>query len=87
MKKYYVFCLVGVCLFGCGKNDYPAEVVMNFMNSCITSGGGEEFCSCAIDKLQKEYTIDEYLKLESRILIGDQESANEIADVTAACRK
>ena len=86
MKKYFVFCLVGISLFGCGKNDYPADVVMNFMNSC-SPGAGEEFCSCAIDKLQKKYTIDEYMKLESRIILGDQESVNKIADSTASCRK
>ena len=74
-------------LASCGNEPYPPEAMMNFMNSCHqSSGGNTKFCSCAIENIQKALSYDEFLKLETRMAMGDQDSSRRLADLVTPCR-
>ena len=50
---------------------YPASVAEEFMKSCEESGGTKEFCGCMFDKVQKEYTFEEFSVIETKISAGE----------------
>ena len=68
---------------------YPASVAEEFMKSCEESGGKKEFCSCMFDKVQQEYTFEEFSVIETKISAG--EPPDEFVEFTgkarAACTK
>jgi len=64
-------------LTSCGpkKNDYPADVIQNFMNSCqSTSDGDQKLCSCLLDKIQEKYTFEEFLAIDAKMQAGQTPS-------------
>ena len=80
-----LFCAVG--LIGCSKkNDYPAEVVTNFMNSCMSSGGSADSCSCTLNKVQAKFTFAEFTALEQQIVAGNAEATQKIVSLGESCR-
>ncbi len=68
---------------------YPASVAEEFVKSCEESGGTKEFCTCMFDKVQKEYTFEEFSTIETKINAG--EPPDEFVEFTgkarAACTK
>lgn len=68
---------------------YPASVAEEFMKSCEESGGTKEFCTCMFDKVQQEYTFEEFSTIETKISAG--EPPDEFVEFTgkarAACTK
>jgi len=48
---------------GTGR-DYPAAVRENFTDACLGGGAADDYCSCALDAIEAEYTFREYLDLE-----------------------
>ena len=87
IKQIILFSCIAITLFGCGKNDYPASTVTNFVTSCINNGGDPDMCSCAIDNIQHHLTHDEYIKLENRVAVGDTEATVKFTDMVTPCRK
>ena len=85
--KLFTLSILLILLSACGKNDYPAETITNFVNACVENGGQEAMCSCAIDKIQHNMNHDEFLKMETRLSIGDSEASKVFADLIAECRK
>jgi hypothetical protein len=70
------------------KNDYPAEAVTEFMNSCgVSSGGNTEFCSCAIDKIQKEFAYEAFKKIDTEMTLGDKSAVSKLSGAISQCRK
>jgi hypothetical protein len=65
-------------------NEYPPEVVENFLRAC---GGraSESACRCSLEKVQERYTADEYRALEARIA-ATRQVPKELLDIIAACR-
>jgi len=86
MKKLALMC-AALLLSACGKNDFPVEVVTNFINQCtIQSGGNAVGCACMVGKIQEKMTIEEFTKLEKKLALGDQEALKSFMDVTSSCR-
>ena len=83
----FAMCLAVVAI-GCGgdpppEHAYPREIVENFVASC-RERGEEANCKCAIDRLQRQFTLEEFLALEARLARG--EIPKEMVDAVAACR-
>ena len=53
------------------KRGYPPEVTEEFLKSCEESGGERDFCVCVFDKVQQEYTYEEFSAIESKIVDGE----------------
>jgi hypothetical protein len=68
---------------------YPESVAEEFMKSCEESGGTKEFCTCMFDKVQQEYTFEDFSTIETKISAG--EPPDEFVEFTgkarAACTK
>jgi hypothetical protein len=74
-------------LLSCGgstpPNPYPPEIVEAFVAACRTNAE-ESVCRCAIDRVQRKFSLDEYLAFENRI--AHREVPKELVDATAECR-
>ena len=66
------------------QNVYPPSVVQNFMDACMSTGGGQAYCSCTLEEIQGRYSLEEYTTLEIRMLNTGQ-LPEELAGVTAKC--
>jgi len=70
---------------GCGgspPNPYPQDVVDNFVTSCRTHAT-EGVCRCAIDKIERRYSIDEFRAFEERMARG--EVVKDVMDTVTGC--
>jgi hypothetical protein len=78
--------LVFLVLCGCRggpPNPYPSEVVETFVASCRTNAP-ESVCRCAIDRIQRRWTLEEFKAFEARM--ADGEVPKELVDTAAECR-
>jgi hypothetical protein len=67
----------------CGPpNPYPPDVVETFVTSC-RANADERVCRCAIDHIQRRYSLDEFRAFEERI--GKGETVKEMIDTVADC--
>lgn len=85
-SKIVITAAIALSVVACGKHEYPAAVVTNFVNSCLQSGGSAQSCTCSIDKIQKKLSFEEFNKLEARYALGDKDAISKIADLVAECR-
>jgi hypothetical protein len=81
--------VLAALFFACDQGDgYPPEVVRNFMNACTTEAGGteeaEDACTCVIERLQEEMTLDEFLEFEDQIEAGEG-IPSEVGDIIDRC--
>ena len=79
--------LAVVSLLGCKSappTPYPPDIVEAFVKAC-TANASESNCRCAIDRIQRKFTLDEYLAFENRITHRD--IPKELVDATADCRE
>jgi hypothetical protein len=71
------------------KREYPAEVAEEFMKSCEESGSPQGFCTCMFEKVQQEYTFEEFSTIETKLNAG--EPPDDFVEFTgkarAACTK
>ena len=51
--------------------DYPADVRRAFMASCSVNGP-QSACACALDRIEDEYTLDQFADLEQQIARSGQ---------------
>ena len=84
-----VFLAAGCALLlvmGCHRrgNEYPPEVVENFLRAC-GSRASESACRCSLEKVQERYTADEYRALEAHIA-ATRQVPKELLDIIATCR-
>ena len=72
---------------GCAKepppNPYPQELVDNFMTGCRQRSSAS-ICECALNRIQRRWTADEFQKLDQTLGDGDAAAA-QIAETVAAC--
>jgi hypothetical protein len=53
------------------KNDYPPDIIQNFMNSCQKqSGGKQQTCACIIEQVQYKFTLEEFLRIDASMKEG-----------------
>jgi hypothetical protein len=74
---------IGAACKGGPPNPYPEDVVANFVTACRTNAA-ESICTCAIDKIQRRFTLDEFRGFEQRMAQG--QSPKELIDSVAECR-
>lgn len=57
------------------------------MTSCITGGGEgvEKICECMINKLQDQYTLEEFQKIEADLEAG-QGLPEEVDEIASSCQ-
>ncbi len=76
--------LLATAWAGCRHADvYPAEVVNNFMTECTTRSDAG-VCRCALDALERRFTLQQFLDFEARLRAG--EVPKEMVDAAADCR-
>lgn len=67
---------------------YPQEVIDGFVSSCVTSSGlGENarnYCTCAAEAVQANYSLEEFVALGNQINETGQTPA-ELTEVIASC--
>jgi hypothetical protein len=69
-----------------GGNDYPDEVVENFVTNCAAQPGAtESACECAIDELQGRMSFEEFEAAEQALVTGG-EVAPELHAVIEECK-
>jgi len=66
---------------------FPSSVVQNFMNACVGAGTTQRGCECALDEVEKRFTLKEYTKLELSITSGQPDDVGmaKLADAKIAC--
>jgi hypothetical protein len=64
-------------------NPYPDDVVDNFVSAC-RANAAERVCTCAIDRIQRRFTLDEFRAFEERMAQG--ETPKELVDSVADCQ-
>ena len=67
-------------------NEYPKDVVDNFLGACRSNGGSDGACQCALDGIQNRYTADEYVALEKRVKENDEAATRLLTEVVTDCR-
>ncbi len=84
MRRAVAIALVTLAA-ACGRepaNEYPAEVVENFVAACRTRTN-EAACRCAIDELRDRFPWERFQALERRM--ADGEMPDEIAEAVGDC--
>lgn len=66
------------------RNEYPDEVVEEFIKSCEAAGSDKRFCRCVLDKVQGKYTFEEFSVIESKINAG--QTPDEFVEFTGKAR-
>lgn len=71
------------------EHQYPENVRQNFINSCLQNGGSQQTCSCVYDKIQRRFTFEEYVKIESEIISGQMPEYfnNFISNAKSECNQ
>jgi hypothetical protein len=64
---------------------YPADLVQNFMNACMQNGSNQEFCSCVLDKIQSNFTLEQFTEIENGMANGT--SYPEFVEFTKKARE
>ncbi|MGC9503931.1 hypothetical protein [Baaleninema sp.] len=83
---------VTTVLAACGdtttESGYPQSAIDGFMNGCMSDAGeleyARELCECAIDRIQQDYSFEEYREISQRVE-GGEALPEEMLDITAAC--
>src|SRR5205823_2535245 len=77
--------LIAVACAACGGRGadvYPPEVVRNFMGAC-TARSEEGVCRCALDALERRFSVEQFLAFEARMRAG--EMPKEMIAAVAGC--
>ncbi len=67
-----------------GGQEYPPSVTQNFMDACTAQGASQEQCACALDEIRKEFSLEEFTRLEIQIRNTGQ-IPEELAGPMAKC--
>lgn len=66
------------------RNEYPENVVDEFIKSCEAAGSDRTFCRCVLDKVQGKYTFEEFSVIESKMNAG--QTPDEFVEFTGKAR-
>lgn len=78
--------VLGACgSSGSVSDDYPQEFRSNYLESCLAAGGNEEGCVCVLEEMEKTFTYDEVLAIESDITSGNADAAAAFAPMFEKC--
>ncbi|MDC0835254.1 hypothetical protein AY599_20070 [Leptolyngbya valderiana BDU 20041] len=64
---------------------YPQQAIDNFLESCTAGDASRQpVCQCAIDRIQEEFSFEEFIRLDRAVGEGGQPPA-EITTIMEAC--
>lgn len=69
-----------------GNSQYPADVIQNFMNTCVLTGGSQMICGCAIEEIQARYSYEQFVQFEAQMRRTGR-TPQELADIGLQCRQ
>jgi hypothetical protein len=74
---------------GGGGEDFPPEVVNEFLASCEAQGTSREVCQCALDKLEDKYSIEEFREEAVKLSQGEasEEFTQDIVSSSFECQQ
>lgn len=88
VKSSVLATLLLVLAAGCAKeppqNPYPQELVDGFMTGCRQQRLSENACNCALDRIQRRWTADEFRQAGGKLGEGDAVAA-QLAEIIQAC--
>ncbi|WP_462185730.1 MULTISPECIES: hypothetical protein [unclassified Frankia] len=68
-----------------GKGRYSPEVRRAYLSSCLdVSNGNEGYCTCTLEKLEADYTQEEYQRFSDNV--QSESSERIVREIYAACR-
>ncbi len=72
-----------------GGQDYPEEVVNQFMSSCTDAGTSAEVCQCALDRFEEKYSIEEFQEESVRLSEGQpsEEFSQDLLTFSVECQE
>ncbi|MCJ7725707.1 MAG: hypothetical protein MUP76_04890 [Acidimicrobiia bacterium] len=78
--------VLGLLLTACGGSDgYTDEIRAEFMAGCEPSAGAE-FCGCALDEIEKNFSEDEFIQIGlDSFTSGTEEPPEELMAAMAPC--
>jgi hypothetical protein len=70
----------------CARHEdvYPPDVVRNFLTACVPRAD-ERICRCALDALQRRFSLEQFRAFEARMRAGDM--PKEMLDAVTGCRR
>ncbi len=74
---------------GCSREQvdrFPEEVRTNYISSCIRSGSDRQFCECTLEAMENRLSYQEFHKLETGMLGGDEAAIEELSGVMRDAR-
>ena len=87
--RYILLVLFAATALACHHkpaNEYPKDVVDNFLGACRSNGGSDGACQCALEGIQNRYTAEEYVALEKRVKENDEAATRLLTEVVTDCR-
>ena len=88
--KQLVVGVAAIALAACGGGggeDYPPEVVDQFLASCTAGGTPESVCQCALDEFEAKYSVEEFQEEAQKLAAGDasEEFTQDLFGFSAQC--
>jgi hypothetical protein len=68
---------------GTGR-DYPADVRRAFLTNC-TPSASEPVCSCALEEIEDEYTLEQFVDLERQLADRDGQLTPTLQSIVLRC--
>ncbi len=76
-------------LSGCSESDseqLPPYTKLNFISSCLASGGNNQACECSYKKLMRAYSPAEFMAADKKIASGDKIVLKQLLNITKDCK-
>lgn len=64
--------------------NYPTDVVHSFMDLCVEKSGKQDMCACVLDKIDDQYSVEEYLQIEAEVK-SKGKIPNEVKTLMYSC--
>lgn len=91
LRHILVTPMVVLVMAACGGRgeDYPPEVAEPFLSSCTAGGTSEAVCQCALDKLEEEYSLEEFTEESTAFAQGSasEEFSQDIVQFSVECQQ
>ena len=88
-KRWIAVVAAAVFAVGCSKaEEYPDDVVREWGSECMALPGATvELCSCVLEGIQREYTLQQWINLVAQIRAGERGLPPKIFKISQECDK
>lgn len=63
---------------------YPSSVRYSFLVSCVQSGGASDACRCSLQRLERRYSLEEFITFE-RLMVSTGELPPAVVAIMIQC--